>query len=216
MKKIKSGIYLITNEDPFTLLLQKIKSYINATTDSNHKTCGIEVLQYRRKTIDKCNQLHEITVLKKICTDNGIIFVINDDTDLAIKFNTGLHLGQSDGSLSDAKKRNISFLGSTCHQSLELAFEAEQLGADYVAFGTYKASKNKPSAGVLDASFIQTVAQHIKIDICVIGGITLDDLALLKRHDIRYFAMINGLLQGSPSDIKQKTKQFVQWCEGVS
>lgn len=50
-------------------------------------------------------------------------FVINDDLKLAAQFGLGVHLGQSDGEITDAKSQLPEgvIIGRTCLNSLELA-----------------------------------------------------------------------------------------------
>ncbi len=71
---------------------------------------------------------------------HGVAAILNDDAALAAELGCdGVHLGQSDGQVKEAramlgKERTI---GVTCHDSRHLAMLAGEAGADYVAFGAF-------------------------------------------------------------------------------
>ena len=74
--------------------------------------------------------------------------IVNDDAELAARLGVGLHLGQTDGSLSAARALlgRQAIIGATCHAQLELAEQAVAEGASYVAFGRFFNSSTKPGA----------------------------------------------------------------------
>ncbi|WP_030425431.1 thiamine phosphate synthase, partial [Acinetobacter baumannii] len=90
----------------------------------------------RRKKIDKAEQPAEVEQIKQLCEKYQVPFVINDDLKLAAQFGLGVHLGQSDGEITDAKSQLPEgvIIGRTCLNSLELAQKAIADGATYVAF----------------------------------------------------------------------------------
>ena len=72
------GLYLITNDDPIQLLLEKLETAL--------ATGHIAILQYRRKKIEKINQPSEVELIKVLCEKYQVPFVINDDLALAVQF----------------------------------------------------------------------------------------------------------------------------------
>ena len=90
-------------------------------------------------------------LIKVLCEKYQVPFVINDDLALAEQFGLGVHLGQSDGEITDAIKRLPQgvIIGRTCLSSLDLAAKAISEGATYVAFGAVYATSTKPEAGVV-------------------------------------------------------------------
>src|SRR5690606_42163932 len=72
-----------------------------------------------------------------------------DDVELALKVGAaGVQLGQSDGSLLEARRQlgPAAIIGATCHDSLELAQQAQAQQVSYVAFGSFFPSPTKPQA----------------------------------------------------------------------
>eukprot|EP01035_Chromulina_nebulosa_P040436 gene40436-54684_t len=81
-----------------------------------------------------------VDVLTPIAQARGVAVILNDRPDLAARLGCdGVHVGQSDASLAEARKimGAQAMIGVTCHDSLHLAMEAAEGGADYVAFGAF-------------------------------------------------------------------------------
>lgn len=208
MSKQHTGIYLVTNHEPFDVLMAKL-----------HLLCAkkhsIELLQYRRKHLEKPKQIKELNQLVPFCEQQEITLIINDDVALAKQFAVGVHLGQSDGSLQEARASlgKHAMIGRTCHQSLALATQAEKAGASYAAFGVYQPSKNKPNAKQVSTDLLSHASRSLGIPSCVIGGVTLADVPALHSMGVRYFAMIDALLAGNEQQIKQNARDLAAWCE---
>ena len=83
--------------------------------------------------------------IKKICKKHKVKFLINDDPKLAKKLNAdGCHLGQKDMNIPKARKIvGNKIIGITCHNSIRLAKNAIEDGANYLAFGAFYSSKTK-------------------------------------------------------------------------
>ena len=97
---------------------------------------------------DEARRLREAEALRELCNRYGAALIINDDAELAARLGVGLHLGQSDGSLSAARALlgRKAIIGGTCHAQLELAEAAAKEGVSYVAFGRFFNSNTKPGA----------------------------------------------------------------------
>ena len=171
--KIMRGLYLITNDDALLLLLKKL--------DVALATGQIAILQYRRKKVAKADQPFEIQQIKTLCDTYQVPLVINDDLALAAQFGVGVHLGQSDGEITDAVARLPQgvMIGRTCLNSLELAQKACAEGATYVAFGAVYATASKPEAGSVGITVIQQAKQELSIPICAIGGLTVENSSIV-------------------------------------
>ncbi|MBP8203441.1 MAG: thiamine phosphate synthase, partial [Pseudomonas sp.] len=117
------GLYAITDSQ---LLAGKLLPFVEAALKG-----GVKLLQYRDKSIDEARRLREAEALRECCTRYGAALIINDDAELAARLGVGLHLGQSDGSLSAARALlgRHAIIGGTCHAQLELAETAAKEGA---------------------------------------------------------------------------------------
>ena len=182
------GLYLITNDDPVELLLAKLEGAM--------ANGGIAVLQYRRKKVAKQDQIYEIEYMKAMCAEYGVLFVINDDLEMAVKYGVGVHLGQDDGSIVEAVARlpkNV-LIGRSCNNSLELAEQAIADGANYVAFGAIYATDSKPEAGNIGLETLKLAKEKLNVPLCAIGGLTVEHSKEVIESGADYCAVISDIL----------------------
>ena len=198
------GLYLITNDDPIQLLLEKL--------DVALATKQVAILQYRRKKIKKTDQLAEVEQIKLLCEKYQVPFVINDDLELAAQFGLGVHLGQSDGEITDAKSQlpqNV-IIGRTCLNSLELAQKAIADGATYIAFGAVYATSTKPEAGNVGIEVIKQAAAQYDLPICAIGGLTVENSKPVIEAGADLCAVISDILGRSTAEIPARVHAWAQ------
>ena len=198
------GLYLITNDDPIQLLLEKLQVAL--------ATGHIAMLQYRRKKIAKADQPLEVEQIKILCEKYQVPFVINDDLSLAEQFGLGVHLGQSDGEITDAIQRLPQgvIIGRTCLNSLELAEKAIAEGASYVAFGAVYATSTKPEAGNVGIEVIQQARQKFDVPICAIGGLTVENSQTVIDAGASLCAVISDILGRSTAEIPARVNAWAK------
>ncbi|MDC5482388.1 thiamine phosphate synthase [Acinetobacter baumannii] len=198
------GLYLITNDDPIQLLLEKL--------DAALATRQIAILQYRRKKVDKADQSAEVEQIKQLCEKYQVPFVINDDLKLAAQFGLGVHLGQSDGEITDAKSQLPEgvIIGRTCLNSLELAQKAIADGATYVAFGAVYATATKPEAGNVGIEVIKQAAAQYDLPICAIGGLTVENSKPVIEAGADLCAVISDILGRSTAEIPARVQAWAK------
>ncbi len=113
--------------------------------------------------------------LQRICSDNGVAFIVNDSIALAKRLGAdGVHLGQQDGDVREARAAlgPGGQIGVTCHDSRHLAMDAGEAGADYVAFGAFYPTTTKPSDYRPDPAILSWWSGIFEIPCVAIGGIT--------------------------------------------
>jgi len=198
------GLYLITNDDPIELLLEKL--------DAALATHQIAILQYRRKKVDKADQPAEVEQIKILCEKYQVPFVINDDLKLAAQFGLGVHLGQSDGEITGAKSKLPEgvIIGRTCLNSLDLARKAIADGASYVAFGAVYATATKPEAGNVGIEVIKQAAAQYDLPICAIGGLTVENSKPVIEAGADLCAVISDILGRSTAEIPARVQAWAQ------
>ncbi|KQE95692.1 thiamine phosphate synthase [Acinetobacter lactucae] len=198
------GLYLITNDDPIQLLLEKL--------DAALATRQVAILQYRRKKIDKADQPAEVEKIKLLCEKYQVPFVINDDLKLAAQFGLGVHLGQSDGEITDAKSQLPEgvIIGRTCLNSLVLAQKAIADGATYIAFGAVYATSTKPEAGNVGIEVIKQAAAQYDVPICAIGGLTVENSQPVIEAGADLCAVISDILGRSTAEIPARVQAWAQ------
>ena len=154
---------------------------------------GLKIFQYRDKDSKDSEIIGLVGELQALCNENNVLFVLNDRYELAIKLGvSGLHLGRDEVSqLLDIRESFKGIIGVSCYDSIELAQRYESAKVDYVAFGSLFLSPTKRDAKPCPLSVIVEAKHKLKIPICGIGGICVDNVSLLKECDM--IAVISSL-----------------------
>jgi len=204
MLKGSQGLYAIT--DSALLANDKLLPYCEAALRGAAK-----LLQYRDKSQNHVRRLREARQLAQLCQRYQAHLIINDDLELAAYLNAGLHLGQQDGSIAEARARlgEHAIIGATCHDSLQLAEQARSEGASYLAFGRFFPSQTKQDAPPADLSVLQSAAQRFNLPLVAIGGITLDNAQPLLHGGATMLAVVHDLFaQNTAAAVESRARAF--------
>ncbi len=201
-------LYLLTNDDEFSLLYQKLEAAL--------ATGLIALLQIRRKQIlalpDGESLLYnEALQIVNLAKTYNVPVLINDNIALAEKLGIGVHLGQQDGDLSEATQSLApnQIIGRTCHGDITLVKAAKNEGASYAAMGAIFASTTKPNAAtILRQQLIEGCQQDIKI--CVIGGLTAENISELAGLPIAYIAIVGDIMDLPVHQIAMRCQRWQQ------
>ncbi|MEY1663060.1 thiamine phosphate synthase [Isoalcanivorax beigongshangi] len=188
-----SGLYVIT--DPQLLPPAQLMPACAAALAG-----GARILQYRDKPASAEQRLRRARDLRDLTREHGALLIINDDLELALRCHAdGVHLGQGDGNAADARRRlgPDAILGVTCHDRLDLARNAADQGASYVAFGRFFPSHTKPQAPPASIDIL-TAAQPLGLPRVAIGGVNADNGAHLIAAGAEMLAVIHAVF-GAPN-----------------
>lgn len=185
VEKIR-GIYAITPD--VSLNLDQVEKVI-----TQHR---ISILQYRRKTADDDLKLKEATKLRQLCLQHHTLFIINDDINLAQKVGAdGVHLGKNDTSIEQARQllKDDAIIGVSCYDDINLAINAQEKGATYVAFGALFTSSTKPDAPHCSLDTITQAQQTLTVPIVGIGGVDFNNQEDALKAGCTAVAMVSAL-----------------------
>jgi len=181
-------LYVLVNLEPateperlFTLVRQCIAG-------------GADALQLRAKGIDDKPLLSLARRFVEICQASGTLSIINDRADIAVLSGAdGVHLGQSDIPVSDARSlaRRPLIVGGSTHNLDELR-EAIAAGYDYVGVGPAFASPTKPDVQVAGLEYLRVAAAALAqtaIRPVAIGGIEEHSITQILNTGIRAAAV---------------------------
>jgi thiamine-phosphate pyrophosphorylase len=195
-----SGLYAITHrrEGPPECLGEAVRSAISG---------GAVAIQYRAKAGERC--LMTARRLLQICRSMHVPLIVNDDVDLAAAIGAdGVHLGRDDPTIRAARNRlgSGALVGVSCYDSLDLARDAEQDGASYVAFGRFFLSGTKPDAPPARLETLREARKVLRIPIVAIGGVTPENGAALLEAGADILAAIGGVF--GTDDIEMAARRF--------
>lgn len=205
-KGLRPGLYAITDSQWLPDDMQLLHGVAAAIRG------GAVLVQYREKHLDADSKHRQASALARLCHQQGVPLIINDDPQLARQCGAdGVHIGQTDGSVEIARGLlgRDAIIGVTCHGDLELAQMAASRGADYLAFGRFFKSGTKPGAPPARHSILGEAAT-LGLPRTAIGGITLENGAPLIRAGADLLAVIGGLFDGGPEHIEARARAFTR------
>ena len=135
--------------------------------------------------------------------------IINDSVKLCLTLDAdGVHIGADDGNIAEVRARvgEHKILGASCYNRYDLALQAQQQGATYVAFGACFASTTKPNAPVAGLDLFIRAKKDLTLPIVAIGGITLHNAVQVINAGADAIAVINGIF--AAPDITKSAQQF--------
>lgn len=131
----------------------------------------------------------------EICEHYGVKCILHSFPDVAISLHADaihlpLHLLRE---LSQEQKTHFEVLGASCH-SVEDALEAQALGCTYITAGHVfetDCKKGLPGRGV---EFLHSVCAAVDIPVYGIGGIDVDNIALVRNAGASGACLMSSLM----------------------
>lgn len=175
---------------------------------------GVDMIQLREKTKTSGEIIQLAREIKKLCAENNVKFIVNDDPAIAKEAGAcGVHLGQD-----DAKRFTIAFarkiLGKDAiiglsTSSIEEVERANAEDVDYIGFGpVFPTVVKENCVGVKD---IEKVLKTAKKPVFFIGGINLSNVDELLMKGARNIAVIRAI--SASDDVKTAAAKLKEKME---
>ncbi len=206
-------IYLVS---PPKITLSEFLPHLHAVLGTGH----VRSFQLRLKEAKDEEILEAAKAMLPLCHARECAFILNDRADLAAAIGAdGVHLGQDDMSVKDARKilGDQKIIGVSAHASKHLAMDAGEQGADYVAFGAFYPTTSKPQEkidkwGVPSPDILHWWSTHTTLPCVAIGGITPANCTPLVEAGADFIAAITSVWN-APAGPTQAVINFQQAIE---
>jgi thiamine-phosphate pyrophosphorylase len=192
LKLEKKKLYLVTNSNKC-----RTKDEFLDTIASSLQG-GVDIVQLHENSLPD-NVLvdigHKIRIL---CDEFGATFIINNRVDIAqIVEADGVHLGQNDINISDARKLlgPHSIIGKTVCSAGDI-FKAEEDGADYVLTTKITTNKKQEKNIDIELSEIEDIKDKCEIPIFVQADVTAENINSFRAIGIDKF-VVSDLIMGA-------------------
>ena len=177
---------------------------------------GVTFVQLREKNLSDEIFLEEAKVIKELCDEYKVPFVINDNVDIALAMNAdGVHVGQSDMEAGDVREKlgPDKIIGVSA-QTVEQAVLAEKRGADYLGVGAVFPTGSKDDAIEVSHETLKAICEAVSIPVIAIGGITHDNVKELAGSGICGIAVISAIyaqkdIEKAARDLKEETLKMI-------
>lgn len=152
----------------------------------------VAALQLRLKDVPDDEILRAVDLIRPIAQSRGVALILNDRPDLAVSSGCdGAHVGADDTPTAEARKILGAKLqlGVSCYGSRDLALQAGEAGADYVAFGAFFPSATKSTGIEGDVDLLSWWSEIMELPVVAIGGITAENCGPLVRAGANFLAV---------------------------
>ena len=193
------GLYLIITKPSFSY--RKI-----AETAVKY---NVRYLQLREKSLSDREILKAADEIMQVTQGTETRFILNDRADLAyICGADGLHLGQDDISLTDAKticREKVSVFGLSTH-TIEQVDRAVKQKPDYIGFGPVftTPAKTTPDPVTGTALIAEAVERAGDVPVVAIGGINGENLTRVLDAGARNVCMVRYFMDCMDFEMRVK------------
>ncbi len=171
---------------------------------------GAKAVQIRCKNMEDGELLALVRACRPAASGARALLIVDDRIDIALLGGAdGVHLGQTDLPVTEAKKISGELLiGVSTHNESELK-KAHADGADYLNIGPVFATQTKnvryPAVGMEE---LARLIPMVKMPFSVMGGIKAHHLADLRRLGVRHPAMVTEITQAP--DVQKRTAGLIE------
>ena len=158
---------------------------------------GVRLLQIREKTMPDRPFLDILREVRELTWDYGALLIVDDRVDAALIAQAdGVHLGQDDLPLPDARRIAPDLLiGVSTHNADEIV-RAQAEGCSYLNIGPIYPTQTKQLACTfLGIEQLRTLIPGVRVPFSVMGGIKFTHLTELKAAGARRVAAVTAFTQ---------------------
>ena len=190
------------------------EKHFYSNLDQALKTGLVPVFQLRLKDYPKSQIFKIAKEIKKICSENNCLFIINDFIDIALELSAGgVHVGIDDEKI--AKVRQMApknfVIGASCYDSRHYAMKAGEAGADYISFGAFFPTTTKIAKAQPSPEILTWADEMLNLPIVAIGGINDQNASKLVSHGADFLAVIS-YVWNHPEGIETALKKLSAVC----
>jgi thiamine-phosphate pyrophosphorylase len=159
---------------------------------------GASIVQLRDPQAKTRQLIDDARALLQLLRPAGVPLIVNDRVDVALAANAdGVHLGQSDMSVVDARALlgPERILGLSISSLAELERSSDVLSlVDYLGVGPIFATSTKPDAATpIGVDGLSAIARRTQLPIVAIGGVHAGNAAQIMRAGAAGVAVVSAI-----------------------
>ena len=204
-KQIKDSMCLYAVTDSMWLKERTLPEAVEEALEG-----GATFLQIREKNMPPEELIALAKEVKEITDQYHVPYVVNDEVEIAKIIDAdGVHIGQSDKALVEARKilGPDKIIGVSA-QTVEQAMEAEKNGADYLGVGSVFTTSTKLDADDVSLETLRAICDAVSIPVVAIGGINKDNILDLIGTNVDGVAVVSAIF--AARDIKKNTSELLK------
>lgn len=176
---------------------------------------GVRLIQLREKDMalrDYVTLAHEVRALTAAA---GALLIVNDRLDVALAVGAdGVHLGQDDFPIPEARRLAPDLLIGASTHSIEEALRAQDEGTSTINIGPIYPTGTKVWEGeFLGLEGLQSIARVATVPFTVMGGIKQSHIPGLLKAGARVIALVTAVT--AAADPEAATRELLKTIQGV-
>lgn len=189
------GLYAIIDADTLERANRDVTDFARRALGAGK----LAALQLRAKSWGARRTLACAREIAAMCRDAGVPFFVNDRPDVAwLARADGVHVGMDDLPVSDVRRVAPGLkVGASSHNPDEVSAVLRS-DADYLAFGPVFGTRSKsdpaPTVGLDALARVVARCRETSRPVVAIGGITLENVHLVREAGARAAAVIGALV----------------------
>ena len=179
---------------------------------------GVDIVQLRDKHLEARPLLERAAVVRAVCADAGVPFILNDRPDLALEAGAdGVHVGQDDAPVALARRilGADAIIGLSTHGPADLAAAMAMAigsgpgGLSYISAGPVEPTPTKPGRPGTGLDYLTqataTAMAATAMPVFVTGGVTPEKIPLLAGAGARHFVVVRYLTESADPRASART-----------
>ena len=157
---------------------------------------GIKIVQYRAKTKDTREKVKEAREIRELCRKNGVIFIVNDNVDIALLVDAdGVHIGQEDMHPDDVRKLigDNKIIGLSTHSEKQGMEAYKNPNVDYIGVGPIFPTTTKDTTPV-GLGYLEYAVKNLDLPFVAIGGIKAQNIDAIIAKGAQRVCLVSEII----------------------
>ncbi|MGA2303040.1 MAG: thiamine phosphate synthase [Acidimicrobiales bacterium] len=184
---------------------------------------GVDIVQLRDKHLEARPLLERAALVRAVCADAGVPFILNDRPDLALEAGAdGVHVGQDDAPVALARRilGADAIIGLSTHGPADLAgamaIGSGSGGLSYISAGPVEPTPTKPGRAGTGLAYLTQATAAAALPVFVTGGVTPEKIPLLAGAGARHFVVVRYLTEAAdPRGAARALRDAIDGIDGV-
>lgn len=178
---------------------------------------GVDIVQLREKELGRAEIERAAATFRRVCDTYSAPFIVNDDPDLARACDAdGVHLGQDDGSVAEARALlgPDAIVGLSTHSEEQIA-AAAGAAVDHISVGPIWETPTKAGRPAVGLDLIDHAAAHAPHPFFAIGGIDAANAAQVIEAGATRLCVVRAIRDAAdPSAAAEALRRIVGVAPG--
>lgn len=179
---------------------------------------GARIVQLREKGLNRRELFQLAQAFRQKTSQAGVLLIVNDHLDIALAVEAdGVHLGQQDFPIAEARKLAPNLLiGASTHNVEELQ-QAQRDGASTVNIGPIYATQTKQGVPqFLGLQGLRQMSRLAEVPFTVMGGIKAEHIPELAAAGARHIAVVTAITAAeNPATATRQLRELLQSHTGA-